>query len=178
MKKVAIIYSIIILLIFGTIVAYAGTNNLNLEQADFQFTLNGTDVQFELPVVTINDRTYLPLRELCGKLGITINWIGDDNKIEMITKTDETSNGETHHELKDFSFLKEGMSLEEIYDIVGEPSYYTGSGIMWGVYTLDEGMRLHLHDYMSGYLKAVSLQTKDNTSVFIAFNEDGTIKMN
>lgn len=42
-------------------------------------------------------------------------------------------------------------------------------------YRINESINIELHDYSSGQLKAVSLEFKDGTSVFIQFNDEGQI---
>lgn len=79
--------------------------------------------------------------------------------------------------LDDFIFVTKNMDMDTIYQRVGEPSYYTGSGFMWGVYELSDGNKLHLNDHLTGKLNAVRLETPNGKLIPIDFNEDGTIEI-
>ena len=158
-----------------TFVGYAIVEQLNADIADYKITLNGKELSFNSPVITINGSTYLPLREFCNALEIGINWIGEENKIEIVN--DKSITDETGLYMKDFKFIKYDMDMSEIYKIVGEPDSYEGSGVLWGVYQLNDGNKLHLNDRMSGKLKVVTLETVDGCKIPIEFNEDGTLNV-
>lgn len=182
MKRILI--TIMVILSFGCFTAFAGYNvgECNANIVDFDISLNGKKVEFSMPVVTIDDRTYLPLREICNTLGVSINWVEEESKIEMFTNNnvqddDGSEAVESGFNLKDFKFIKLGMSMDEIHKMVGEPSYYTGSGILWGVYKLNDGNKLHLNDHMTGYLKAVFLETSDGVKIPLQFDENGTLEI-
>ena len=56
------------------------------EQVDFTIKLNyREEKQFENPIVLINNRTYLPLRETADTLGIDVKWDGETQTIDIIT---------------------------------------------------------------------------------------------
>jgi len=169
MKKISAF--IAILLLFGCVTAFAGYTigeRLTANVVDFSITLDGEDVEFDLPIVAIENRTYLPLRELCDMLGVEINWIEDERRIEMSTLDNELT-------LDDFAFLNLNMEAEHIFAVVGEPSSYAGFGTMWLVYYLSDGSELHLYGLMTGTLTDVVYQPVDGQGGSLEFNEDGTI---
>lgn len=43
------------------------------------------------------------------------------------------------HKLSDLSKVKIGMSLNEIKEVIGEPTGYIGSGMVWATYNLPDG---------------------------------------
>jgi len=171
MKKISAF--IAILLLFGCMSAFAGYaigERLTANVVDFSITLNGEDVEFDLPIVAIENRTYLPLRELCDTLGVEINWIEDERKIEMSTLAQALI-------LEDFAFLKLDMKMTDIYAVVGEPHYYSGTGYMRAVYTLRDGSELHLIDQMTYHLTGVVFKPVGGNGSFLEFDEDGTINI-
>lgn len=51
---------------------------------DFKLKLNNTDVKVKEDIVTINNRTYLPLRTVCEDvLGMTVDWNDVEKTVEM-----------------------------------------------------------------------------------------------
>ncbi len=66
----------------------AFANNLRTftaEEADFPVVVNGSSVTLDMPVVTIQDRTYLPLRALGNVLGIKVDWNEEKAQAEVVT---------------------------------------------------------------------------------------------
>jgi len=49
--------------------------------APFRVIVNSVEKEFENPIVTINDRTYVPLREVGEVLGMNVEWDGENQKI-------------------------------------------------------------------------------------------------
>ena len=82
MKKRIIIWGALIIATIWATVVYAG----NIEQltayvVQFRVFVNGEERSFENPIVTINDRTYVPLREVSEVLGMDVKWDGENQKI-------------------------------------------------------------------------------------------------
>lgn len=50
---------------------------------DFKVSVNDKEVTFENPVVTIDNRTYLPLREVAETLGVDIEWVEETREIKI-----------------------------------------------------------------------------------------------
>ena len=61
----------------ATAVAFAGDlRTFVATEADFPVMVNGSPVTLDMPVVTIQDRTYLPLRAMGDILGVSVDWDG------------------------------------------------------------------------------------------------------
>ncbi len=68
--------------------SFAFANNLRTflaEEADFPVMVNGSPVTLDMPVVTIQDRTYLPLRAMGNVLGIKVDWNEEKAQAEVVT---------------------------------------------------------------------------------------------
>ncbi len=55
------------------------------EEANFPVMVNGSPVTLDMPVVTIQDRTYLPLRAMGNVLGIKVDWNEEKAQAEVVT---------------------------------------------------------------------------------------------
>ena len=60
------------------------------EKVDFMIFVNGDEKQFENPIVIIDNRTYLPVREVAEALNMGVYWDGSDGKV-MISDYDSRS---------------------------------------------------------------------------------------
>jgi hypothetical protein len=90
-RKIIVLGSIIVIVAF--LCAFAQSASQLLAQiVHFQIIVDGTEKFFSLPIVTINDRTYIPLREMAETLGMNAEWDGETKIIEITTKKQE--NGE------------------------------------------------------------------------------------
>lgn len=98
-----------------------------VQEVDFKINLNGRDVDIDQEIVTIDDRTYLPLRAMCEQLmGIDVTWHDDTDTIELwnITKPIDRGSHEapiTHgspvtgeFEAKDDTFVNYSISIDEV----------------------------------------------------------------
>jgi len=93
MKKRLIIASIIILIcIFSTIVLANNINQLTATVVQFKIFVNGEEKDFYNPIVVINDRTYIPLRETGETLGMDVKWFEENQTIiiQNLQKNDDT----------------------------------------------------------------------------------------
>lgn len=54
----------------------AGKLSYEAYENDAKIFYNGKEIDFQLPVVTINGNTYVPLRETAEKTGVAVNWNG------------------------------------------------------------------------------------------------------
>lgn len=71
----------------ATAVAFAGDlRTFVATEADFPVMVNGSPVTLDMPVVTIQDRTYLPLRAMGDILGVSVDWDGS----QAVVTTDAT----------------------------------------------------------------------------------------
>jgi hypothetical protein len=64
-----------------TAVSASNTEPLAAFVAQFRIVVDGVEQSFENPIVTINDRTYIPLREIGEVLGMDVEWDGENREI-------------------------------------------------------------------------------------------------
>ena len=88
MKK--IILGCLILIIVTSIVAFAA--NIYLANSNV-IRIGAEDVKFNNEIYLIDEKTYVPIRELSEKMQVPIIWNEEDNKVELLTdhKTVNTS---------------------------------------------------------------------------------------
>ena len=86
MKKVLIIFLLatIATLTIATSVLFANSETtLTAHLVNFRILVNGEDRNFTYPIVVINDRTYVPLREVGEALNMDVKWCAEDRKISI-----------------------------------------------------------------------------------------------
>ena len=84
MKKRLIILGVIIIAILTTTTVFAGNvERLTAHVVQFRIFINGEEQHFTNPVVAIDNRTYVPLREVGEALGLNVEWDGENQKIFM-----------------------------------------------------------------------------------------------
>lgn len=89
MKKYTMIILSFVLfsVILGSIVVSAfSVRQFTANEVDFKIIINGKECGFEQPIVTIEDRTYLPIREFCDAIGYDINWDSEKEEVLMSNK--------------------------------------------------------------------------------------------
>ena len=86
MSKKLVAISIAITAVMSFLIASA-TNNMRYDayENDVKIFFNEQEVKFDLPVVIIDNRTYIPLRETAEKANVRVEWSGKDNAI-MLTE--------------------------------------------------------------------------------------------
>lgn len=72
MKKLIIILSVIILLTF--VVSVFADKQECAENKEFKITVANEFIEFDNPTYVINDRIYVPLRDICTEMDIPIEW--------------------------------------------------------------------------------------------------------
>ena len=86
-KYLAIAVSIIISsIILGSVAAAISERQFTVNEVDFKIVINGEDCEFSQPIITIDDRTYLPAREFCENIGYDIDWDGNKQVVSMTKK--------------------------------------------------------------------------------------------
>lgn len=91
------IITIVTAIVLIAVVSASSFESLTAHVAQFGVFVNGEERIFENPIVTINDRTYVPLREIGEVLGMDVEWDGENRKIiinslQMPTAQDEEIN--------------------------------------------------------------------------------------
>ena len=178
MKKITT-FLIVMIISCSCLQVSANNDVLEAKKANFNIVLHGRQEKFNLPIATINDNTYVPLRELCEKLNMNLYWDAHDKEISPYKPNTER----TAYTLKDFSFLTIDMSINDIMERMGEPSYWDGSGAPWAVYVLSDGSELSLAMYRYNIETRKKSENPgvvldiNGTDVIINFNGEGTINI-
>lgn len=83
MKK-GILSSLIACLLFTTGVLAADIHkNFIAKETDYIIKIDGEEQSFSLPVVSIEENTYVAVRQLCEKIGYSVDWYGEERRIEL-----------------------------------------------------------------------------------------------
>ena len=167
------------------------------KKVDFDISIHGRQEKFDLPITVINDNTYVPLRALCVKLKMDLDWDGYDKVIYISKKAPlaptpepqttqnpyKTNVERTAYSIKDFSFLTIDMSIHDIMEKMGEPSYWDGVGAPWAVYVLADGSELSLAMYRYDIEERKNLKNPgvilnvNGTNIKITFDSEGMINI-
>lgn len=89
----------------------------------------------------------------------------------------------TAYSIKDFSFLTIDMSIHDIMEKMGEPSYWDGVGAPWAVYVLADGSELSLAMYRYDIEERKNLKNPgvilnvNGTNIKITFDSEGMINI-
>ena len=59
----------------------------------YKIYLDNVNLVFKSPIITVEDKTYVPLRELAERLGIEVEWSSDEEKISLNKKMSEDNYG-------------------------------------------------------------------------------------
>lgn len=70
-------------LLFGGGALYAAGQTKTAYVADYKVLYNGEDIHPSLPVLVVDDFTYLPLRVIADVLNVPIQWNGELRQVEM-----------------------------------------------------------------------------------------------
>jgi len=135
-KKLTICGFVIVIILITLITAVSASNAESLAAyvAQFRVFVNGEERTFENPIVTINDRTYIPLREISEVLGMDVEWDGENRKI-IINNSQLTPNDNNSEWGTLYRFQLNGLwGFADVNgNIIVEPQYY-------GVHDFSEGL--------------------------------------
>ena len=81
MKKRLLILGIIAAIILVTLVFASNLEQLTAYVANFRIIVDGEERIFENPIVVIDNRTYIPLREVSEVLGMNVEWCDENQEI-------------------------------------------------------------------------------------------------
>ena len=84
-------------------VVFAADNQIIANIVDNKIIINEQEIKLSETVVTVNDRTYLPLRNIAEVLGMDVEWDGEENKI-IITYYDAEAD-----QINLFPFEQDGL---------------------------------------------------------------------
>ncbi len=83
-KKLILLTTIVTIVVALCAFAYAADAiQYNAYEFGVKIVFGGKEIKFDLPVVTINGNTYIPLREAAEKSNINVEWNGDEQKIVL-----------------------------------------------------------------------------------------------
>ena len=89
MKKLIVFLAGIVCVAAFSIIVYANCiNTVEADKVQYPITVDNVPLEQDFPMVSIDDRVYLPLRAMCNIFNIEINWI-DEGRIEIFTKNEE-----------------------------------------------------------------------------------------
>lgn len=111
-------------ILFGGLSVIAnGVKTYFAKQADFPLLVDGVEVKLDMPIVTIEDRTYLPLRAIGNVLGVKVDWNNEKGQAEVITKKNIDKEGEN----VDSKFItingKEYINVLDVHKICENKGY-------------------------------------------------------
>jgi len=122
--------------------------NYKTETANFPILIDGEVWKTDSPVITVDDRTYLPLRALGEALGVGVDWNEDKKQVEITTQTTQPTKPE-QSDMKDYHYS--GDTVDDPIDVslinlIATPERFDGKYVMViGVGNLEfEGNALYL----------------------------------
>ncbi|MCL2456327.1 MAG: WG repeat-containing protein, partial [Defluviitaleaceae bacterium] len=157
MKSKSIFFGIIVLIaaiVLITIVSASSSEPLTAYVAQFGVFVNGEEKVFENPIVTIDNRTYIPLREIGGVLGIDVEWDGENRKIiinspqmpiahdkesDMLYESKQNANRNEEDTL--YAFEQDGLwgYKDESGNVVIEPQFISNRNFSEGLAFVSDG---------------------------------------
>lgn len=108
MKKITVLLIGVLSAVIFSAVVYANVIYIEATKVQYPIVVDNIVIEQDFPMVSIDDRIYLPLRALCDVLSIQIDW-KEEGKVEITTNKGEESK-------KDYK-ISQDMALE-IADIV------------------------------------------------------------
>lgn len=106
-KLILVIFVLIMNICVLTFLVYAVPNKqYTANEVNFKVLVNGNEQDFNLPIVTIEDRTYLPARELCDAIGYAIDWHDEVEIVSMYNKNNTILNDDVNNSRE--GYLKNG----------------------------------------------------------------------
>lgn len=92
MKKIILVMVAIILSFTLSIIVYASyMDTIQAAKVQYPMIVDGKIVDADIPMVSINDRIYLPIRAMCEVLGIEIEW-NEEGRVDVMTNKTEVEN--------------------------------------------------------------------------------------
>lgn len=92
-----------------TVVAYKGTNVIQLTIDSDSMYINGTEVELDVPARIIDDRTYVPLRAVSENLNEQVEWDGETRTVTITSP--ETENNISQKSIREEIKSDDGTTL-------------------------------------------------------------------
>jgi len=86
-KKIITLCLLVLFLLAGMGVFAQTVQQIAASVVSSKIFLNGKELSFKMPVVAIDDRIYVPLREFAEELGMSVEWDGVEKKVELSGNT-------------------------------------------------------------------------------------------
>ena len=118
MKKLTVFALLGAMIFVPFICAFAQSAEQLLAQiVNFRVFVDGSEQKFDLPIVTINDRTYIPVREVLEKMGLNISWNDDEMTIIIDNPANDGSDL--------YKFQKDGLYgfMDKNGNVIVQPKY-------------------------------------------------------
>jgi len=125
MKKLILRSSLImvsLILLMFTVVFAQDVRQFVAQKVSFKVVVNGEEKTFNDPIVTIDNKTYVPLREVSNNLGLDVKWDANNQKIELNSKQTTSYDGL-------LPFAKDGLYgyMDQDGNIKIKPQFYRAS---------------------------------------------------
>ena len=106
-------------LLFSIIPTIANTvKTFVAEEATFPILVDGQEVKLDMPAVTIEGRTYLPLRTLGNILGVKVDWNAEKGQAEIIKEVKKMQSTQVHASDVSYQFVAiDGKEYINILDV-------------------------------------------------------------
>ena len=91
MKKIILFILFVCIVSTASVFASCLYRSYTAKEVHYVVDINGQQQNFELPLVSIEDRTYIALRQLCEKIGYDVEWVEDEKQIKIFS-VDESLN--------------------------------------------------------------------------------------
>lgn len=83
-RKWFVVLTVVNIVVLMTTLAFgSGAVEYMAESFQARIYVDGEEMSFRQPVVSINDRTYVPLRELSENMDLDVEWNGEDSTISL-----------------------------------------------------------------------------------------------
>lgn len=89
------------------VVLLGAVNEFVAYRVEYQIFVDGEKTQFTMPIVTIDDRTYIPLREAGEQLGWEVNW--DESNKEIHMNSNQTNYLDSKEFIEEMGESQEGI---------------------------------------------------------------------
>ena len=160
-KTIVLILSMIMIL--GCGITVISQDGIYAQKVDFSIYLNHIKTAFRDPVYLLNDRTYVPLRELSEKQDFEVVWDGEQSSIDLIKEEKEETYPEVREQMKEILSkldadclktvqqlmeLESGDSIEKVFEVMGGPGEEAGYGFIIYKYKLNSEISAEVFAYL------------------------------
>lgn len=148
-KKLTLII-VVIISAMSFSVAFA-INNIWYEayESGVKIFFNKKETTFDLPIVTINGNTYIPLREAAEKANVSVEWNGEDNTIMLMDNSHNSEMKEVFERLFNFTLPDTAIILDYNYHVDEFEESHFGAKISFDEKDLED-----IKSNFSGWMEA------------------------